>query len=347
MNYWLHRISYHAEVSYPLLSNNLLTIGFSDFAYPEFIDTVLEHGWDAIDEAFDEQWGDRPRTRHNLWRFVHGMKQGDWVIVPSWGTFSIYELVESKPQIIGHTQLPNIADWHGHQLTLSHESLKPKLLVNKEGKNIDLGFTWEVRPVAIDMSRSEFADAALTARLKVRTTNAWITDIKDSIDKALDAFKLNRPINLRSQIIDATVPIIKQRFASELNPDRLERLVCWYFQKVGASEAIIPSRNENGKEGDADVVAVFEGIKTIIYAQVKFHQGETSSWALEQIREYRDNKELMDDGYTKISWVVSTADRFSDDCYSLAKEYRVHLIDGAKLAEMLLEVGLTNLDKAL
>jgi len=62
---------------------------------------------------------------------------------------------------------------------------------------------------------------------------------------------------------------------------------------------------------------------------------------------YKDNKELMDDGYSKICWVVSTADRFSEECYSLAKEHRVQLVDGAKFAQMLLEVGLTNLDKAL
>ena len=39
--YWLHRISHHKEVSYPLLDNNMLSIGFSDFSNQEFIDDVL------------------------------------------------------------------------------------------------------------------------------------------------------------------------------------------------------------------------------------------------------------------------------------------------------------------
>ena len=31
-NYWIHRISHIAEISYPLLDNNYLSYGFSDFA---------------------------------------------------------------------------------------------------------------------------------------------------------------------------------------------------------------------------------------------------------------------------------------------------------------------------
>ena len=38
MNYWLHRISYLAELSYPLFERGFLTIGFSDFTKKEFID---------------------------------------------------------------------------------------------------------------------------------------------------------------------------------------------------------------------------------------------------------------------------------------------------------------------
>jgi hypothetical protein len=37
MNYWLHRISHHAEIAYPLLDKGYLSIGFSDFATQEFI----------------------------------------------------------------------------------------------------------------------------------------------------------------------------------------------------------------------------------------------------------------------------------------------------------------------
>lgn len=342
MNYWLHRISHHAEVSHPLLSKNLLTIGFSDFAYPSFIEDVLTGGWQAIETAFDNEWGVRPRARYSLCRFIYDMKKDDLVIVPSWGSFSVYRIVEDKPKTIGATLLPAIADWHGKRFTLNGD-----VLVTDDGMTIDLGFTRKVEPVATDISRADFADAALTARLKVRTTNTNISDLKASIDKALDAHAQKRPINLRSQILEAAVPMILERLKSELNPAKFENLVAWYFQRVGASDTSIPARNEPGKEGDADVVAIFEGIKTIVYTQVKFHRDQTDTWATEQIMAYKDNKEMMDDGYSKVAWVVSSADGFSDDCYVLAKENKVQLIDGPKFAQMLLEVGLTNLDKAL
>lgn len=38
MKYYLHRISYQQEVSYPLLDNGLLSIVWSEFSNREFID---------------------------------------------------------------------------------------------------------------------------------------------------------------------------------------------------------------------------------------------------------------------------------------------------------------------
>ncbi|MDP1971936.1 MAG: hypothetical protein Q8J87_03120, partial [Sediminibacterium sp.] len=91
MNYWLHRISHHAEFSYPLMELNLLSIGFSDFAYDGFINRVLNGGetwekrWETFENEVEEIWGEKPRTRHNLWRFIEGFKKGDWVIIPGNG----------------------------------------------------------------------------------------------------------------------------------------------------------------------------------------------------------------------------------------------------------------------
>ncbi|MEO0075759.1 MAG: hypothetical protein ABIK31_06600, partial [candidate division WOR-3 bacterium] len=95
MNIWLHRISHHAEIAYPLLDNGYLSIGFSDFSESDFIkDVCSDKGWQLFENYFDDVWDSRPRTRTNLWRFVVDMKKGDLVIVPSWGTFSVYELTE-------------------------------------------------------------------------------------------------------------------------------------------------------------------------------------------------------------------------------------------------------------
>ncbi|MCX7955371.1 MAG: restriction endonuclease [Bacteroidales bacterium] len=344
MNIWLHRISHHAEVAYPLLDSGYLSIGYSDFSKPDFIkDCCGENGWQSFEKYFDEIWGERPKTRYNLWRFIAEMKKGDLVVVPSWGIFSIYELTENMAIPVSEIDLSEIKDWHGNKVQRKDDGL----LYNSTGDLIDLGFVRKVKIVKKDIPRYEYADSALTSRMKIRSTNANISDLKESIEKALDAFTKGQPLNIHSQIIAKTRQLILDTIIAELTPDKFEALVKWYFERIGASEVYIPSKNESGKEGDADVVAIFEPLKTIIYAQVKFHTGETSSWAIEQIKNYKNLKDSMDDGYSKISWVISSADSFSKECYDFAKEARVQLVDGKQFATMLLEAGILKLDKAL
>ena len=345
MHYWLHRISHHAEISHPLLEKGYLSIGFSDFSEQEFIDDILEaNSWDTFESYMDDIWGDRPRTRFSLWRFVAEMKKGDWVLVPSWGTFSIYELIGDKPETVASVNADNVKDWHGHKLHINEKGL---LSTEKEGV-ADLGFIWKVKPIEKNIARYEYADAALTSRMKIRNTNADISDLKESIERSVKFFKENKPINIYSQIISKTGDRILNTIQSELNENKFESLVKWYFQRIGASEVSIPAKNESGKEGDADVVAVFEPIRTIIYTQVKFHKGSTSEWAIEQILEYKEQKELsMDDGYSKQSWVITSADKYSKEAYELAKENNVQLVDGTQFVKMLLDIGFVNLDKAI
>ena len=338
-NYWLHRISYHAEVSYPLLEQGYLSIGFSDFSNKDFLNDVLQEDWGKFENYFYEYWGHAPRTRYNLWRFINEMKKGDWIIVPSWGVFSVYEITEEKIFLLSDLKINKLTDWSGNIL-----EIKDNLIYN-EDEIIDLGFYRKVIPVKKDIPRYEFADAALTARMKIRQTNANISDLKDSINNAVKAYEKNEPINIYSQILKQTKDTILNTIKKELNPDKFETLIKWYFEKVGATEVYIPPKNEAEKEGDADVIATFDNIKTIIYAQVKFHSGETADWAINQIKDYRNNKETMDDGYSKIAWVVTSANRFTSDCYEYAKENHVQLIDGNQFATMLIEVGIKNIDK--
>lgn len=310
MSIWLHRISHHAEVAYPLLGNGLLSIGFSDFSNSDFIKDICgENGWQSFEKYFDDEWGSKPRTRYNLWRFIVDMREGDWVVVPSWGAFSVYELTEDRAKPVSEIELSEIKDWHGNKIVFKEDGL----LYRSSSELIDLGFVRKVKLIEKDIPRYEYADSALTSRMKFRATNADISNLKLSIDKALAGFKKGQPLNIYSQIISKTRQSILETIRAELTPDKFEILIKWYFQRIGASDVYIPSKNESGKEGDADVVAVFEPIKTIIYSQVKFHTGETSSWAIEQINSYKDQKDTMDDGYSKISWVISSADSFSKE----------------------------------
>lgn len=343
MNIWIHRISHHAEVAYPLLDNGLLSIGYSDFSENSFIINSCEKdGWQLFEKKFDDTWGERPRTRHNLWRFLAEMGKSDLIVVPSWGTFSIYEITEDMARPISEIEFTDLKDWHGNRIVK-----KDGLLYKSNDQLIDLGFIRKVQLLAKDIPRYDYADSALTSRMKIRSTNANITDLKESIEKALDGFKNKQPINIYSQIISKTLQNILDTIRTQLTPDKFEFIVKWYFQRIGATEVYIPAKNESGKNGDADVVAVFEPLKTIIYSQVKFHTGETSSWAIEQIKSYKDQKDTMDDGYSKISWVISSADNFSKEAYDFAKEAKVQLVNGKQFTTMLLEAGIVNLDKAL
>jgi hypothetical protein len=271
------------------------------------------------------------------------MRKGDLIVVPSWGTFSVYELTEDMAEPVAEIKLSDIKDWHGNNIEKNEDGL----LYRKTGEHIDLGFVRKVKLIKKDIPRYEYADAALTSRMKIRSTNADMSDLKGSIEKALEGFTKGQPLSIYSQIITKTQQSILDTIRGELTPGKFEILVEWYFKRIGASDVYIPSKNESGKEGDADVVAVFEPLKTIIYSQVKFHTGETSSWAIEQITNYKDQKDSMDDGYSKICWVISSADNFSKQSYDFAKEAKVQLIDGKQFTTMLLEAGIVNLDKAI
>jgi hypothetical protein len=88
--------------------------------------------------------------------------------------------------------------------------------------------------------------------------------------------------------------------------------------------------------------------------QAKHHTGETDDWAVNQIRDYRDKKnarskeaDTMDDGYARLAWVVSSADKFSPECISLAKQNKVLLLNGKDFVRLLLNAGIEGLDTAL
>ncbi len=345
---WLHRISHHMEIASPLLSAGYLTIGFSDFLDVEnFLDSVAQRGMIAIDEACSVYWPKhpQPRIRHNLKRFAYDMKQGDWVIIPKWENFDIYEIIGEKPQTISELPKSPTQDWHKKPVTLGHDGY----LYWENGDLVDLGFMWRVKPVKVRLSRYKFADAALTARMKYRGTNIDISDLRSSVETAISGFDANRPVDLYNSLAEATVQAVLSVLRKELNDVKFERLVRWYLERVGGSEAEIPAKNERNKVGDADVVAAFDFIKTAIYVQVKFHQGTTDEWSVEQIASYRNSEAATTfaDGYSQVCWVVSSANNFSDAAVELAREKNVQLISGEQFAHMLLQVGFTGLDTAL
>ena len=340
MTYYLHRISHHAKLAYPLLERGILSIGWSDFATRDFVSSHQATGWEYVPEAVEQNpdYG-KMRSRFCLQRFLR-MNAGDRVVVPTWGAFHVYDIATDERLIAADLDLHDLKTQDGHRVRCEQDQLKQE---EREGqwRRIDLGFFRKVKCVARGISRSDHADNKLSSRLRVRQTNVDIDDIRDRVDEAIARQKKGTSINLASEIKKECADKFLSLITEKLDPGQLEALIRGYFKRIGASSVCIPAKNERDKEGDADIVATFEPIKTIIYVQAKRHTGTTEAWAVEQINSYVKNKELgPGDDYTRIPWVISTASEFSPACVDKAKQHRVHLINGRELATRMLEAGM-------
>ena len=341
MKYYLHRISHHDELAHPLLERGILSIGWSDFGTREFIDNHQEKTWEKVPQHIEQtaEYG-KMRSRFCLQRLLK-MNAGDRVVVPCWGAFHVYNVASDERLIATDLDLHDLKTRHGHRVRCEQGPLEYK--ANGQWHPIDLGFFREVKCIARGILRSGYADNELSKRLKVRQTNVEITDIREHVDEAVARWEAGSPIKLASQIKVQCADVVLELLRKKLNPDRLETLIEWYFKRIGAS-VYIPAKNESDKEGDADIVATFEPIRTIIYIQAKYHVGTTNDWAVEQINNYVKNKELgPGDDYTRIPWVISTARQFSPECHDKAERHRVHLVNGKELAIRILEAGITDL----
>ena len=345
MTYYLHRISHCGYLAYPLLDRGILSIGWSKVATREFIRYHQERAWEEVPQAIEQEpeYG-KMRARFSLQRFLK-MNRDDYVVVPDWRTFHVYKVVSDERLIADDLDLLGdlcgLKTWDRHGVRREQGCLYEDS-VSQPQRRIDLGFFRKVKEVARDISRSDYADSKLSSRLKVRQTNVEINDIRKSVEQAL----AGKPINLASEIIKKCTDDVLNLIKEKLNQDKLEKLIKRYFERIGASSVVIPAKNERDKKGDADVVATFEPIRTIIYVQAKYHDRTTDAWAVEQIDSYVKDKE-DDSGetdYTRIPWVISTASDFSTDCKVKARNHRVHLFNGTDLATKLLEAGVAGLD---
>lgn len=326
-----------------------MSYGFSDFEKDGFIEGVRgENGWHFIEEQFMTEWGELSRGRYQLWNFVKEMKAGDWIIVPTYGAFSICELLDDEPIMIKDIRDVVIKNWNGEEILRDSDGY----IVDSNHNKIDLGFARRVKIIQKDISRYDYADSDLTSRMKVRQTNVCISDLEKSVLKALEAYQLNRPIHFRNEINDV-IPSICSIIQTKLNPDKFENLVKWYFERIGASSVVIPLKNPSGKVDyeDVDVVATFDLLKTIFYVQVKHYRGETGSWGADQISHLKELEAIkddrQDDGYTKVYWLVSSSESFSEECINKAKETNVQLIDGKTFSTMLLDAGFLGVGNVL
>lgn len=347
MKYWLHRISHEAETSRPLLEKGILTIGFSDLSDSDFLSKVkAAQQVEDLDSAVKRAYGRRLPSIRSLWRFLKEMQIGDQVLVPDRGNFSVY-VIKGEPKLIADIDSNLVASLR----TLNNAKVRIEggRLVTDNGI-IDLGFYREVEICRIggkearNIDRSGYADAPLTARMKIRSTNADISALKRNLGEALEAYKNNQPLKFRFDAMKCLAPKLLKMICKRLNPEKFELLLKSYFERIGANNVSIPPRNQRGKGGDVDIIASFDHIRVTIYIQAKFHKPNTTTdkWAVKQIVDYRDWRKRVDNRSDEhnLCWVVSTCDEFTEECKQLARANGVVLINGIEFAEMLLDAGI-------
>ena len=74
----------------------------------------------------------------------------------------------------------------------------------------------------------------MIAYLKVRQANVEITDIRESVDEAIARWDKKTPINMASLIMESCADEVLDLTTEKLDAARLEKLIEWYFRRIGA-----------------------------------------------------------------------------------------------------------------
>lgn len=340
-HYYLHRISHEDYVSYGLLNDGFLTIGWEFFSDKDVLTAAREGDIDK----FNKITAGCARSRWSMWYFAK-MNVGDTIVVPLYGgKFSAFRVVEVAKSVSElEKEVPNIkVAWGNNILTWKDN----RIYDGTDSHCVDIGFFVKVEPIVENVQRS-YVGSRFVSRMKIRTTTADITDIKDNVEEGIEAGKNNKPITLYEKTIDNLISQVKTSIVEVLDDNQFEKLIKWYFEKCGASSVCITAKNEAGKVdgADADVIAEFENLKHIVYVQAKHHVGTTDEWAVHQVDNYKKQKSEGDYDYTYATWVITAADSFTEKAKEYAEQNKVRLIDGNEFAQMLIDIGLVDVDKA-
>lgn len=350
MDYWLHRISYCWDVSKPLFDKGYLTIGWNtySYAYESLYEKAMYSSGD-FDRYMKDVVHESGRSRWNLWYFGQ-MKVGDTVVVPLYeGQFAIAQIAETIRPI---RELPIVSfkSLNNKNVVLGDNGL---IYSDSPDDPIDLGFYIKITNVKPAIPRG-YADSNLNSRMKMRQTNGIIQDA--NLIQSIEAARVAKaPANIHDLIVENTAEAIFKVINEKIDPDKFELLVKWYMEKMGASLAYRPAKNEAGKEdgADADVIAEFDPLGVVFYIQVKKHDGKTGRHAIDQIVNYTIQKGNSEDNITYIPWVITSADGYDEaaekaviDAAQLHKLY-IRLIDRKMFAKMLVDAGISSINDVI
>lgn len=335
-NYWLHRISYLWEITYPLFDKGYLSHGWSYLMNTDILDQIRSGGKTAFNQFMNER-NETSRSRWNLWNFSQ-FEVGDKIVVPFDREFAVCE-VTRRATPVTILQGEQLLSRRGESLVITDKGIFGAL----DSQPYDVGFVVGIREL-IRLPR-DYADAALIARMKIRQANADINDLSDSVEAAM---KATAPVSIHDTVLDSVAENIQKIMEKHITPDKLEHVIKWYMKQMGADRVRIPAKNEPNKANgaDADIIAEFDDLGLVFCIQAKKHRGTTNEWSVTQISEYVKQKHDEDSDYTYIPWVVSTAE-FTEAAIEQAKDEKVRLIGGNDFIKMLLNCGIKDIDQAV
>lgn len=193
MNYYFQRLNHESEVSYALFKNGIegekyLSLGWSCFLDTNILEAArLNDKSVAFEKIYDSVREKRVKSRWNMWYFARFVK-GDKIVVPLYnGKFAICEVLEEAKSIKTISDNSFCSYFNNYDI---HWDCKANLFICY-GNFVDLGFIVKVKVLFDDISKAEYADSYLTARLKSRTANGCINDIKDSVENTIIALNQN------------------------------------------------------------------------------------------------------------------------------------------------------------
>lgn len=344
IKYWLHRISHEWDVSYKLLDKGYISIGWSNVMNTNILECREKNGINTenFEQVMNQGGYGSYRARWSLWYFL-SFEVGDYIIVPLFeGEFSIFRVCGRTEKLSDVKGFDIFQSANGSEIVKGEDGFFRR---SDSDTKVDLGFVAKVEPIKEHLSRYKYAGNKLTARMKIRQTNANISDLSDEINNIICS---DTPIDLYRGLLDELAGKLLETLRVQLTPGKFELLVKWYLEKIGASKVYIPAKNESGKYdgADADVIAEFDALKIMVVVQVKFHDDTTSGWAIEQIQKYISQRRETYGEFVALPWVVTSADSFSVDAISKACESKIRLISGIDFARMLIDAGITDINCA-
>lgn len=255
-----------------------------------------------------------------MWRFIHDMKSGDWIVVPHiGGVFYVAQIVgpafcdKSKEAIDNDSCYRRSVRW----------------LNNKQ-------------PIPRKLARSR-----LISRMRTQQTSADASDLIEEIANALELVSTEKPVhpdllfanNLRAKLIE---PVRREIEQGHMDERKFELLIQRLLLAMGATSAyLVPRLKDKG----VDILAEFPlgpvG-KVRVGVQVKYHREQTGKEWIDQLCNGLKEENVP------LGWLVTSADFAADVQPYLEQQVagsglEISLVDGRQLAEIIVDGGLERL----